>query len=504
MKRLVPLALATIATVACAAQGSIDDGAPGTGPGSGADSSVSSDAPGSSDAPPAGACVGCITEKDCPAGDLCAQFGGDIYCAPSCVKDTDCTSDRACTSVTDYTGKQVSVCVPRGDVCGGSPTPTGDAGTSSDTASGGVDTAPTPVDSGSSEHCGTLVGPDVAAGCTCTTGHTCAANGCYGGWWCDTATNKCHAAPAPSTCGGSTGTDSGTPPPVDAGPPPTGTVGPSGGSMSSLYFAVVGDTRPPTDDDTSGYPSAIIGQIYGNIAATSPLPGFVVSTGDYMFAAASGSQSGPQLDLYLAARGKYSGVEFPAMGNHECTGSPTSNCGPSGTDGVTNNYSSFLSKMLAPIGQTKPYYSIRVDATDGSWTSKLVFIAANAWDSAQSSWLDSALAVPTTYTFIVRHESSELASTIGGVGSSDSIIAKYPFTLKIVGHTHLYERHTSYKEVVIGNGGAPLTGTSNYGYAIFQQRSDGTVRVDMHDYATKAIDSSFAFAVHADGSAATP
>jgi hypothetical protein len=57
---------------------------------------------------------------------------------------------------------------------------------------------------------------------------------------------------------------------------------------------------------------------------------------------------------------------------------------------------------------------------------------------------------------------------------------------------------------VIGNGGAPLTGSSNYGYAIFLQRTDGTVRVDMLDYSSKAIDPSFAFAVHADGSAATP
>ena len=33
------------------------------------------------------------------------------------------------------------------------------------------------------------------------------------------------------------------------------------------------------------------------------------------------------LDLYLAARQPYPNVQFPAMGNHECTGATASNCG---------------------------------------------------------------------------------------------------------------------------------------------------------------------------------
>ena len=114
------------------------------------------------------------------------------------------------------------------------------------------------------------------------------------------------------------------------------------------------------------------------------------------------------------------------------------------------------------------------------------------------------MAVSTTYTFIIRHESSELGSTIPGVSPSDAIINKYPFTLKIVGHTHLYEHKSYAKEVVVGNGGAPLTGTSNFGYALVSQRSDGAIVVDMYDYATRAADGAFHFAVKADGSAAAP
>ena len=95
------------------------------------------------------------------------------------------------------------------------------------------------------------------------------------------------------------------------------------------------------------------------------------------------------------------------MGNHECTGYTDSNCGSGNSDGVTNNYTAFLSQMLGPIGQTSPYYAINVNATDGSWTAKFVFIAANAWDSTQSSWLTTTMAKTTTYTFVIRHEAAE-------------------------------------------------------------------------------------------------
>lgn len=259
--------------------------------------------------------------------------------------------------------------------------------------------------------------------------------------------------------------------------------------MSSLRFAVTGDTRPANEDDTSGYPTTIITKIYSDIQAASPVIPFVVSTGDYQYANPSGSQSAAQISLYMGARAGYSGVWFPAMGNHECTGYTTSNCGPSGSDGVTTNYSNFLSSMLGPIGQTKPYYSINVSATDSSWTAKFVFVAANAWDSAQSSWLSTTLGVSTTYTFVMRHE-SDSANTAPGVTPSQSIISSNPVTLEIVGHTHTYEWAGS-REVIIGNGGAPLSGGVNYGYGLIQQASNGDITVDMVDYESGAMDSSF-------------
>jgi hypothetical protein len=259
--------------------------------------------------------------------------------------------------------------------------------------------------------------------------------------------------------------------------------------MDSLYFGIVGDTRPANEDDTAGYPTSIIQKIFQDLNSASPAIPFIVSTGDYQFASTTGTQSTPQLTLYMAARAMYSGVTFPAMGNHECTGATASNCGSGSTDGLTPNYNNFLSMMLAPISKTQPYYSVNINSTSGAWTAKFVFVAANAWDSTQSSWLSSTLAVSTTYTFVIRHESTS-ADTAPGVSPSDSIISSYPTTLVIVGHTHTYEWEST-NQVIIGNGGAPLTGSGDYGYGLVAQQSNGDITVDMVDYESGTMDSSF-------------
>jgi len=276
-----------------------------------------------------------------------------------------------------------------------------------------------------------------------------------------------------------------------------------GGTLSRLYFGVIGDTRPATNDDTANYPTAIITKIYAALAAFQPSPLFVVATGDYMFASVGTSgkqQAAPQLSLYMTARAQYPGAFFPTMGNHECTGWTNSNCGTGNADGITDNYTVFIDRMLKPIGKARPYYSIGVNATDGSWTSKFVFVAANAWDSAEGQWLDSTLAESTTYTFIVRHE-AKAANTAPGVTPSEIIMAKYPYTLALVGHDHTYSR-PGQREIIVGNGGAPITGSANYGFALLNQRADGAIQVDMYDYQTGQADASFRFAVKADGSTA--
>jgi hypothetical protein len=426
------------------------------------------------DVAPAPQCPPCVTDHDC-SGSVCAQLGGDTYCAPACAHGDECTPDRQCTSVSSSSGAQVSVCVPRGAVCS-APAPVGPADAGAD--------AP--------DQCGGLVGPGVSAGCTCASGKSCAANGCYGGWWCNTATNHCQMPPA--GCGSAPGG------PYAGGPPVTGMVGPTGGAVSRLYFAVVGDTRPGSIDDTAGYPTPVITKIYSDLDALAPRPTFAVSTGDYQFSSPSGGEAATQLDLYLGARAKYPGTLFPTMGNHECTGLTNSNCGSGNADGVTNNYTSYLAKLLAPIQQASPSYEIDVNGADGSWTAKLLFVAANAWDQSQANWLDQAMSRATTYTFIVRHEAASV-NTAPGVSPSENVMSKHPYTLAICGHTHTYE-HPSQREIIVGNGGAPLTGGKNYGFGMVSQRADGALDVDMIDYASGEVDSSFHFAVKADGSPA--
>jgi hypothetical protein len=289
--------------------------------------------------------------------------------------------------------------------------------------------------------------------------------------------------------------------------PITGTVGNTGGSISRLLFAVVGDTRPANEDDPGGYPTSIITKIYQDIEAQSPHPPFTLATGDYQFSSTgSSSTSAQQVSLYMQARKAYTGASFPAMGNHECgvgtgcAGSTQCNCGPNNSGGATPNYNEFMSQMLAPIGQQKPYYAININASDNSWTAKFVITAPNAWDSAQDAWLKSTMAQKTTYTFVVRHEASDATPPLpDGVAAIDADIASFPYTLMINGHAHTYYYYYGTpNQVTVGNGGAPLTSKS-YGYALFSQRCDGAIVGDMIDYMSGAADSKFHFVITPDG-----
>ena len=77
-------------------------------------------------------------------------------------------------------------------------------------------------------------------------------------------------------------------------------------------------------------------------------------------------------------------------------------------------------------------------------------------------------------------------------------MAKYPYTLAIVGHTPTYGK-SGPKEVIIGNGGAPLTTAGDYGYGLVNQRPNGTIEVEMINDQTLAADASFRFALNPEG-----
>jgi hypothetical protein len=162
---------------------------------------------------------------------------------------------------------------------------------------------------------------------------------------------------------------------------------------------------------------------------------------------------------------------------------------------MTENYQAFLTKLLGPIGQAAPYYGVNFTAADQSWTAKFLFVAANAWTQDQATWLDQELAKPTTYTFVVRHEGS--SANAPGVQPSDQILAQHPTTMVLAGHSHTFEHYAGDKQVITGNGGAPLSGSVNYGYVIVERRADGAITFAAKDYATKAAFNSFV--VGADG-----
>lgn len=337
---------------------------------------------------------------------------------------------------------------------------------------GGSSTAPCPP-------CPTNFTCNAASG-TCVPATSTAAGGSSGG----ATTAGAASTSGGSTSAGSTTSTGGTGSTGGSTGGWTGSVTAQGGAVSRLYFAAVGDSRPPTLDDTTGYPTAIITKIFQDI--TQANPEFVVATGDYMFASPGGAQGAAQLQLYMNARAAYPGVLFASMGNHECTGYTASNCL---TAGSSNNYQSYLQQLVSPLGQSLPYYRVDLRDSAGAWTAKFLILAMNSWDQAQGTWLQQQMAQPTTYTFIVRHE-PESATTAPGVSPSDAIIAQYPYTLKIVGHTHSFSRAGT-RQVIVGNGGAPISGGSSYGYAIIEQLPTGEIKVSNMDYNSNAAVSSF-------------
>jgi hypothetical protein len=55
----------------------------------------------------------------------------------------------------------------------------------------------------------------------------------------------------------------------------------------------------------------------------------------------------------------------------------------------------------------------------------------------------------------------------------------------------------------VGNGGAPLvSSTKGYGFAVLSQQPDGSIAVDMIDYASGRVDTEFRFALKPDGASA--
>jgi hypothetical protein len=345
------------------------------------------------------------------------------------------------------------------------------------------------------------------------------------------------SATAHHTCGGTTDaggtTDSGAPD-TGSGPPDAGA--PDAGlptlpsptlpsiTMSNLVFGAFGDVRPNNPNDTASYPDGILSAVFAGLTAKGVT--FSVDAGDHCFQStiSSGSYCHTQFVSHFMAdeEANYAGTLIPTMGNHEGCGTEAATSGncTSWTSGLVHDY---LVDIVQPTtGQSAfPYYSILLH---GNWgTAKFVFVAANAWTSAQNAWLTSTLNVPTTYTFVVRHEPFN-DTRAPGVTPSESLYESHygagTLTLSITGHNHLVQLPggtqpygdtfgaTQPYETILGNAGAPLDAGPYYGFAVFARRaSDGAIVAQAYEAMSSdgvtpindVADPNFRFAVNANG-----
>jgi predicted phosphodiesterase len=70
-------------------------------------------------------------------------------------------------------------------------------------------------------------------------------------------------------------------------------------------------------------------------------------------------------------------------------------------------------------------------------------------------------------------------------------------TLRMYGHTHTY-RKIDTNAVITGNAGAPLDGSSTYGFALVTQRADGDIVITQYEIGRPPM-AMLSFVVHPDG-----
>jgi hypothetical protein len=293
-------------------------------------------------------------------------------------------------------------------------------------------------------------------------------------------------------------TDSGT---VVAGPdagegdagmgplPGRGGVNNDGGAVDRLYFAVTGDTRPPLCDlflygQGYDYPTAKVTQIADEMEVRQTQ--FALDLGDHMFVCVGGStEANAQMNTYMTAIANFKAPFFMSMGNHECIfalGGALDDCGANNTSDPA--YTAFMS-ALAPISP-KPYYSVDIGTSMG--LARFVFVADDAWDSTESTWLGNVLTdadTKATYTIVSRHHNLA-ASTSGNYAAIVKMVQSHKYALHLTAHTHTYlhdlQQDPTGRTVIVGTGGS--SDATMDGYATVVQGLDGNLYFTMYDSTT--------------------
>jgi hypothetical protein len=73
-----------------------------------------------------------------------------------------------------------------------------------------------------------------------------------------------------------------------------------------------------------------------------------------------------------------------------------------------------------------------------------------------------------------------------------ALVKQHEYTLFLTGHSHLYKRQPDDpRAVMVGCGGAPLTGGTFWGYGVAEQKQDDRIYVSVYDQATGNVMDSF-------------
>jgi hypothetical protein len=447
--------------------------------------------------------AGCTSNADCPSTAVCSEG--------KCLLARGSSSSGGVNGGGTSAGSQGSTGgSPGGSNGGGSTNGSPGGGSTTGQVTGFTNTASSGSsggDGGTSCSCSTSCCSQdegsAPSGTTCSDGKYCYGTVPDGGgdFFCNDQTGKCdpfdpcNGSSGVYTCQASGGGNSGGSTGAAA------TVDPEG-----LSFVITGDTRPSTVG--GAYPTQTIQAIYQDFNGLSPKPLAVVATGDFQEDGDSASATS-QIDDYEAAITVFTGPTYPAMGNHECVStSITTYCSTASGGYTTVNFTAFmqmLTDLSIPNTNGEPYYYETLTAPNGD-TAKFVITAAQAWDTTQVSWLNTTLAIPSTFTFLARHEpddatgcSNATATPNDNTTNSCPFIADVqtainnapvPVTLKLTGHTHELRFDTYNDAIVSGAGGVAIeagcttsdTIYCNYGYVYCQEMTDKTFLCSAYDW----------------------
>jgi hypothetical protein len=265
--------------------------------------------------------------------------------------------------------------------------------------------------------------------------------------------------------------------PPGGAPAPAGIVGPDGGSVDRLWFAVTGDTRPGRCDESDLYPRAAIAEIAASMKALEVQ--FALDLGDHMYVCnGSFAEAAQQMGFYTTAIGAGPATFFMTLGNHDC-GSSFARAGAR-TGCFEGSADANFRAYLAALGRPRPYYAIDVATFAG--LARFVFVADDAYDAVQAAWLERTLAdadARARITVIARHH--PMSGARSGNPEIVGTIERHRYTMLLSAHLHTYAHGSDHggRAAIVGLGGAPSL--SPPGFATVLQNADGSLTFTPRD-----------------------